>query len=269
MIKQAVLWAVAAALLLLGAGYAVGGSRNLGVYLEWALAVCSAVYALAWRQIDAFCEQGAGRALKLLLFAAAALYAVILLYILSGQIGLASASEQRPVRAVIVLGCGLRGEEPTALLADRLETALALYEQQPDTLLVVSGGQLGPNEAISEAEAMRRWLAARSVPEEQILCEGQSTSTEENFRFSRILLEERGISAQEPLYFVTNGFHCRRAGLYAQAEGYTDILPLAAGIPLSQILPCYLREGCAMVYYWVRSSPYTGFLREPAGSNKA
>lgn len=252
MAKQILLWLLAAVLSLAGIGCA-GGSRTLGVYLVWLLAVCSTVYALAWRQIDAFCAQGIGRALRLLVFAGAILYGMVLLYILAGQWSARAPAEERPVRAVIVLGCGLRGEEPSALLAERLETALAYYESHPEVVLAVSGGQQGQNEAISEAETMRRWLAARGVPEAQILCEGESTSTEENFLFTRVLLEEHGIPAQEPLYFVTNGFHCRRAGLYAAAAGYAGAAPLAAGIPVSQILPCYLREVCALVYYWAKS----------------
>lgn len=265
MARQVLQWAVAAVLVLSGAGYAVGGSRNLGVYLVWALAACSTAYALAWRQVDAFCAQGVGRALRLLVLAGAALFCVILLYILAGQAQSARAEETRPARAVIVLGCGLRGEAPTALLVDRLETALDYYEAHPAVLLVVSGGQAGPNEAIAEAEAMRRWLVRHGVPGEQILCEDASTSTEENFRFSRAVLEAHGLSPQEPLRFVTNGFHCRRAGLYAAAEGYTDILPLAADIPLSQILPCYLREVCALAEYIALKSPRTRFLREGLG----
>lgn len=264
MAKQIILWLLSAALLLAGAGYAVGGSRNFGVYLVWAMAACSTAYALAWRRIDAFCAQGAGRVLKLLFFGGAALYAVILAYILAGQLGSRAAGPE-PVRAVIVLGCGLRGETPSALLAARLETALAYYERCPETILVVSGGQQGPNEAIPEAEAMRRWLVQRGVPDEAILCEGESTSTEENFRFSRAVLEAHGVSVQEPLAFVTNGFHCRRAGLYAAVEGYTEIRPQAAGIPVSQILPCYLREVFALVYYWAFKSPHTGFLRKYIG----
>lgn len=265
MARQVLQWALAAVLVLSGVGYAVNGSRNLGVYLVWALGVCSTAYALTWRQVDVFCAQGVGRALKLLVLVGAALYCAVLAYILIGQFQSASVRESRPVRAVIVLGCGLRGEAPTALLVDRLEAALAYYENDPAVLLVVSGGQLGPNEAISEAEAMRRWLVQHGVPEEQILCEAASTSTEENFRFSRAVLEAHGLSPQEPLRFVTNGFHCCRAALYAAAEGYTDIQPLAARIPLSQILPCYLREVCALVEYAVFKSPRTGALRRWLG----
>ncbi len=261
MARQVIQWALAAVLLAAGAGYALNGSRNLGVYIVWGMAVCSTVYAAAWRFIDAFCAHGVGLAVKGLFFAGLALYGLILAYILLGQLKSAAVQETRPARALIVLGCGLRGEEPTALLVDRLEAALAYYEAHPAVTLVVSGGQSGPNEAISEAEAMRRWLVQHGVPDGQILPEGQSTSTEENFRFSRAVLEERGISAQEPLYFVTNGFHCRRAGLLAAQQGYAGILPLAADIPFSQILPCYLREVCALVHDWALKSPHTEFLR--------
>ncbi len=45
----------------------------------------------------------------------------------------------------------------------RLEAAIAYYERNPKVLLVVSGGQ-GPQEDISEALAMERYLIERGIP---------------------------------------------------------------------------------------------------------
>ena len=107
-------------------------------------------------------------------------------------LGLFAASFARPAtgkeKAVVVLGAGLRGEQVSGLLARRLDAALDYYRENPDVLLVVSGGQ-GPDEVIPEAEAMARYLAARGVPQENIIKEDKSESTEQNFEFSRVLLE--------------------------------------------------------------------------------
>ncbi len=92
---------------------------------------------------------------------------------------------------VIVLGCQVKGETPTPMLCDRLNAALELLESNPNAVCVVSGGQ-GPQEHISEAEAMRRYLNERGIADKRIITEPLSTSTEENLRFSAELLSERG-----------------------------------------------------------------------------
>ncbi len=120
------------------------------------------------------------------------------------------------VDCVIVLGCQVRGETPTDMLCDRLDAALELLEENPEAVCVVSGGQ-GNLEAISEAEAMRRYLNAKGIADERIIPEPRSTSTEENLRFSAELLAERGISGN--MIVVTNEFHQYRADIYARRAG--------------------------------------------------
>ncbi len=119
--------------------------------------------------------------------------------------------------AVVVLGCQVRGETPSTMLAQRCDAALEVLEELPDALCVVSGGQ-GRGENISEAEAMRRYLVDKGVPNERILLEDRSASTEENIAFSTEILEERGI---DRVIIATNEFHQYRAELYARKNGLT------------------------------------------------
>ena len=60
------------------------------------------------------------------------------------------ASPPAGADAVIVLGCGVRGERVSLTLARRLDAALAYLEENPKAYVVVSGGQ-GAGEDISEA----------------------------------------------------------------------------------------------------------------------
>ncbi len=117
---------------------------------------------------------------------------------------------------VIVLGCQVKGETPTPMLCDRLNAALELLESNPNAVCVVSGGQ-GPQEHISEAEAMRRYLNERGIADKRIITEPLSTSTEENLRFSAELLSERGFKGS--IVVVTNEFHQYRADIYARRAG--------------------------------------------------
>lgn len=78
----------------------------------------------------------------------------------------------------MVLGAGIFSEEVTTLLAARLDKALSVYHsQRTKPIIIVSGGQ-GPDEPISEALAMKRYLIAHNVPENHIFMENQSTNTQ-------------------------------------------------------------------------------------------
>ncbi len=111
--------------------------------------------------------------------------------------------------AVLVLGCGIDGERVTGSLARRLDAAIAYRAQNPDAVIVVSGGQ-GPQEAITEAEAAARYLTERGVPADKIIKEEQATSTVENFKYTAALLDARFPDGYS-LAVVTSRFHVFRA----------------------------------------------------------
>jgi len=119
---------------------------------------------------------------------------------------------------VIVHGCALiHGDKVSKILANRLDLALELYHKSGDkALLVVSGGQ-GDDETVSEAEAMARYLLERGVPEERILREDKSRSTEENLLNTMRLLSGRGEAGS--LALVTSGYHLYRCLLIAKRLG--------------------------------------------------
>ena len=110
---------------------------------------------------------------------------------------------------MIVLGAGLRKDKPSMLLRYRLDKAYEYAAEHPDLLIVTSGGQ-GRDEWIPEGQAMRDYLIEKGLPADRVLAESKSTSTEENFAFSLDILKERGYSADTPIVYVSNAFHCYR-----------------------------------------------------------
>lgn len=101
---------------------------------------------------------------------------------------------------VMIFGCYVRGEEPGRTLTTRLDAALSLLKRYPNADCIVSGGQ-GSNEAISEAEAMRRYLVSRGIAEERIKLEDRSTNTSENLEYTFAILtgsESDGSAASTP-----------------------------------------------------------------------
>lgn len=151
--------------------------------------------------------------------------------------------------AIIVLGAGIHGERVSLTLRDRLNAAIECYEQNPDALIVVSGGQ-GPQEDISEALAMERYLIEHGVPTEHILKEDRSTSTTENFAFSKALLDERFGDHYSAAY-VTNDFHILRAGQVAHRAGLDHITHAHSNTVWYLVVPSCLRECVAVLWYWV------------------
>ncbi len=153
-----------------------------------------------------------------------------------------------PVDAVIVLGAGVNGETPSAALWSRIRAAEDYLEIHPDVPVVLSGGQ-GAGEAISEAEAMRRALWKEDGAENaRLLLEERSTNTAENFRFSKALLEERGLdTGTATIAVVTNDFHCFRAHMIARRQGLKTI-DVPAELPWWWLTAnYYLREAFAVV----------------------
>ena len=153
-----------------------------------------------------------------------------------------------PVDAVIVLGAGVNGEEPSAALWSRIRAAEDYLEGHPDVPVVLSGGQ-GPGEAVSEAEAMRRALWTGDEAEDaRFLLEDRSTNTAQNFRYSKALLEEYGLDTETAtVAVVTNDFHCFRAHMIAQKQGLR-IVDVPAELPWWWLTAnYYLREAFAVV----------------------
>jgi uncharacterized SAM-binding protein YcdF (DUF218 family) len=150
--------------------------------------------------------------------------------------------------AVIVLGAGIRGETPSRTLAERLDVAIEYHKKNPDAVIVVSGGQ-GYNEDITEALAMERYLLAAGVAADKIIKEERSTSTAENFRYSKELLDEH-FDREYSLAFITNDFHIMRGALSASRCGY-DATHAHSPTDFYTILPNTLRECLAFVKYLV------------------
>jgi uncharacterized SAM-binding protein YcdF (DUF218 family) len=127
----------------------------------------------------------------------------------------------RDANFVVVLGSGLRdGVRVTPLLASRLERGRRVYQalvaQGTSPVLIVSGGK-GSSERLSEAEAMARYLIEHGVPGARVLLEDRSRTTEENLKFSKVIMER-----SRPGYrciIVTSNFHVFRAAILARRAG--------------------------------------------------
>lgn len=116
---------------------------------------------------------------------------------------------------MIVLGAGLYGDVISSALQRRLDSALMYIQKYPHTLIVVSGGQ-GKDETISEALAMKRYLLAHGIDDNQIIMEDTSVSTYTNFVYSKQILPTN----TQKIMVCTCDFHMYRSCRIASHLGF-------------------------------------------------
>lgn len=140
------------------------------------------------------------------------LIAVIVFCVLLGVVVAGSRDEiNGDPQVMLVLGCQvLPSGEPSPLLKNRLDEAIAYLESNADMKVIVSGGK-GTNELISEAQAMKNYLVDCGIADDRIRMEDRATSTYENFIFGIGLLEEESYDLSNGVLVVSNGFHLARA----------------------------------------------------------
>jgi len=150
---------------------------------------------------------------------------------------------------LIVLGAQVRGDQPSLSLQHRLEGALDYLNMVPESVAVVCGGK-GNGENISEAECMRNWLVAHGIPEERILMEDKSTTTDENLRYSWQIIQDRGGTADD-VAILSSNYHLYRAKSMARALGMNPAgVKGTVGYPV-YTLGMFIREAFGVTHLWV------------------
>ena len=177
-----------------------------------------------------------------LLWIPAAVFAVVEMLIAGGMV----STEEKGIPYLIVLGAQVKGTKITDSLRRRLRRSAAYLSENPETMVIVSGGQ-GPGEAISEAEAMAAYLIGCGIKRSRILLEDQSKSTEENLTFSARYLPDKNVKVG----IVSNNFHMYRACLYARRIGYKDVCRIPAGCSPLLFVNYMVREFFAVCRLWL------------------
>ncbi len=162
-------------------------------------------------------------------------------------------SKRKKQDIIIVLGAGIIGEKVTPLLKARLDKAIKLKRKSLGTKLIVSGGQ-GSDEAISEAEAMRRYLVEQGIRNEEIIMEDKSTNTEENLVFSMKIMDTYKQHALATI--VSNHFHILRAAFLSKKVKMNATV--TGGSSKSYFYPnAYIREYLAIIYMFKKTHALT------------
>ena len=98
-----------------------------------------------------------------------------------------------------------------------MDKAIDVYRKDPTPPILIPSGGKGNDEKISEAEAMERYLIAKGIPVNQIIKEDQSTTTYENLKNSKAIIDAQ--EGSKITVLVTSNYHMYRALRYCRKIG--------------------------------------------------
>ncbi len=123
-----------------------------------------------------------------------------------------SQLEGEDIEAIIVLGCGVIGDTPTALLSDRLDAAIELYKNAKVAPKILMSGDHG-RENYNEVAVMRQYAIDRGVPSKDIFMDHAGFSTYET------MYRAKEIFGIDTAVIVTQEYHLYRALYDARSLG--------------------------------------------------
>jgi len=184
--------------------------------------------------------------LKLALKIFSAILSLIILYVcFTGYQVWKTSTEYKPIQAdaILVMGTAAYPSGPSPELKARLQAALDLYRQFPQTkYIVVTGGKL-PGDPATESLVSRNWLEQRGVKATFILSGGMDSY--ENIAFAAAAMRAAHI---KHVLCVTDPFHEHRSMAILSTFGFspnptpTQISPIKG----SKTIPFFIRETLAV-----------------------
>lgn len=231
----------------------LAGKIHIGIIIPLCLGAYFIAYALFFKSFRLQLQQKP--ILKKLFYTANILMGVWFISFLIFAGVLYKNIQQQPqaqhIQAIIVLGSGTKDGQPSPTLAKRLDAAATVATQHPNVPILLSGG-VDFGEHDSEAAIMARYLEAQHhISPSNLLLEDRSTSTQLNFRNSKALLTQYGITLDQPIAAVTSDFHTIRSAAIAKNEGYQQIVMVSAPTPPTTRLNAWLREYFAFMSGWL------------------
>ena len=131
-----------------------------------------------------------------------------------------SLSKHKEYDYLIVPGAALSGNAPSPYLSERLDACIELWKTQSEKAAIIVSGGKGSDEVVSESQAMKNYLKQHGVPSNLILQEDISTSTQENFIYTREAIDRVWGRAEEPvLAVISTDYHLPRCHAYAKRAG--------------------------------------------------
>lgn len=125
------------------------------------------------------------------------------------------ADDRQPVDAIVVLGAAQYDGRPSPQLQARLDHAITLWEADVAPVVMVTGGKQ-PEDRFTEAEAGRRYLLDRGVPDRAILMENVGRTTYGSLESAAEILLSADL---DDVVLVSDPYHMKRSQLIASGFG--------------------------------------------------
>ena len=187
--------------------------------------------------------------LGILLLAGAVCFCGLVGFVMIREAGVEreAAALEKDYDAIIVLGAQvLPTGEPNTQLEWRLDAALEAWRGKA-VPIVVCGAQ-GKDEPLPEAEAMKRYLTARDVPEDSIFMDPDSFNTNQNLQNAGKILKT--LPGVRKVLIVTSDYHVARAMALAGDMGF-EATGLGSPCKPEYWIKNHAREALAWVKYWM------------------
>lgn len=107
------------------------------------------------------------------------------------------------IDCIIVLGAGIRGENPSPMLEDRLLTGIDLYTENISNKIIVSGDH--GKEYYDEVNVMKEYLINKDIPSEDIFMDHAGFSTYDS------VYRAKEIFKAKKVVIVTQEYHLYRS----------------------------------------------------------
>ena len=141
---------------------------------------------------------------------------------------------------IFVLGYQLDHNQMSETLVYRVEKAYEYINDNPNTVVIVSGGFTREN-TVSEASLMKNALVAYGVNDSKIITEENSKDTIENIKYCKNLVD-----SGESVVIISSHYHCARIKLIANEQGL-DVKTIGAKCPLNLLMNQLMIEKIAIL----------------------
>ena len=126
-------------------------------------------------------------------------------------IGEETAKQLENIDCILILGAGVRENQPSPMLEDRLLQGIGLYKQGVSNKILVSGDH--GTKGYDEVNVMKNFIIEKGVPSEDIFMDHAGFSTYESIYRARDIFEVKKV------IIVTQEYHLYRALYIANQLG--------------------------------------------------
>ncbi|MGN1421569.1 MAG: YdcF family protein [Eubacterium sp.] len=159
-----------------------------------------------------------------------------------------SSTNAEKEQTIIILGCAVNKDKPSAMLTSRVNAACKYMRSNKNAVAVLSGGK-GDGEYISEAECMYDLMIQMGIEKERLYIEDKSTNTNENIENSLKIIEENGLS--KDIAIVSSDYHLKRASMIAEKNGIENPKRISASSGFFAVPTFYFRDALGVIKEFV------------------